>query len=96
MVEQSMVGGTCLIYCDYTPPPDNCLVDAANDYSLEEYRNRPDDVIEFQFREMFRKQLGDRVKVYDVKRLLSPGRSASAWMPRSIPAKAARFTIGFC
>ena len=34
MVEQSMVGGTCLIYCDYTPPPDNCLVEAADDYYI--------------------------------------------------------------
>ena len=73
MIKQSMVGGTCLIYCDYTEPPDNCLVEAADDYSLEEYRNRPDDALDFQFREMFRSQLGDRAKVYDVKRFAIAG-----------------------
>ena len=106
MVEQSMVGGTCLIYCDYTPPPDNCLVEAANDYSLEEYRNRPDDVIEFQFREMFRKQLGDRVKVYDVKRFavagsqcirvdasLDPGKGRSIYHWVLLKGRAIQFTL---
>ena len=106
MVEQSMVGGTCLIYCDYTPPPDNCLVEAANDYSLEEYRNRPDDVIELQFREMFRKQLGDRVKVYDVKRFavagsqcirvdasLDPGKGRSIYHWVLLKGRAIQFTL---
>ena len=106
MVEQSMVGGNCLIYCDYTPPPDNCLVEAANDYSLEEYRNRPDDVIEFQFREMFRKQLGDRAKVYEVKRFkiagtqcirvnasLDPGKGRSIYHWILLKGRAIQFTL---
>ena len=106
MVEQSMVGGTCLIYCDYTPPPDNCLVEAADDYSLEEYRNRPDDVIEFQFREMFRKQLGDRAKVYEVKRFkiagtqcirvnasLDPGKGRSIYHWILLKGRAIQFTL---
>ena len=106
MVEQSMVGGTCLIYCDYTPPPDNCLVEAADDYSLEEYENRPDDVIEFQFREMFRKQLGDRAKVYEVKRFkiagtqcirvdasLDPGKGRSIYHWILLKGRAIQFTL---
>ena len=106
MVEQSMVGGTCLIYCDYTPPPDNCLVEAADDYSLEEYQDRPDDVIEFQFREMFRKQLGDRAKVYEVKRFkiagtqcirvdasLNPGKGRSIYHWILLKGRAIQFTL---
>ena len=106
MVEQSMVGGTCLIYCDYIEPPDNCLVEAADDYSLEEYENRPDDVIEFQFREMFRKQLGDRAKVYEVKRFkiagtqcirvdasLNPGKGRSIYHWVLLKGRAIQFTL---
>ena len=106
MIEQSMVGGACLIYCDYIEPPDNCLVEAADDYSLEEYRDRPDDVIEFQFREMFRKQLGDRAKVYEVKRFsvagtqcirvdasLNPGKARSIYHWILLPGRAIQFTL---
>ena len=106
MVEQSMVGGTCLIYCDYTPPPDNCLVEAADDYSLEEYQNRPDDVIGFQFREMFRKQLGSRAEVYEVKRFkiagtqcirvdasLNPGKGRSVYHWILLKGRAIQFTL---
>lgn len=101
-----MVGGTCLIYCDYIEPPDNCLVEAADDYSLEEYENRSDDVIEFQFREMFRKQLGDRAKVYEVKRFkiagmqcirvdasLNPGEGRSIYHWVLLKGRAIQFTL---
>ena len=106
MIEQSMVGGTCLIYCDYIEPPDNCLVQAADDYSLEEYRDRPDDVIEFQFREMFRKQLGGRAEVYEVKRFtvagtqcirvdasLNPGKGRSIYHWVLLKGRAVQFTL---
>jgi len=106
MIEQSMVGGTCLIYCDYAELPDNCLIQAADDYSLEEYENRPDDVIEFQFREMFRDQLGDRAEVYEVKRFkiagtqcirvdasLNPGKGRSIYHWILLKGRAIQFTL---
>ena len=62
--------------------------------------------IEFQFREMFRKQLGDRAKVYEVKRfkiagtqcirmdaLLDPGKVRSIYHWILLKGRAIQFTM---
>lgn len=69
LIESQMADGSCVIFIEYSKPPDFCLIESSPGAFLKLYQNTSEDILKYQFSELFKTLSGPQTEVYEVKKL---------------------------
>ena len=70
LVESQMANGACVIFIEYSKPQDFCLIQSSPGAFLKLYQDTSEEILKFQFSELFKSEYGPQTEVYEVKKLM--------------------------
>ena len=70
LVEAQMENGSCVIFIEYSKPQDFCLIQSSPGAFLKLYQDTSEEILKYQFSELFKSQSGPQTEVYEVKKLM--------------------------
>ncbi|MBE6370700.1 MAG: hypothetical protein E7055_01330 [Lentisphaerae bacterium] len=70
LVEAQMTSGACVIFIEYGKPQDFCLIQSSSGAFLKLYRETTEEILKYQFSELFKTESGPQTEVYEVKKLM--------------------------
>ena len=65
-----MTSGACVIFIEYGKPQDFCLIQSSSGAFLKLYRETTEEILKYQFSELFKTESGPQTEVYEVKKLM--------------------------
>jgi len=69
-IEAQIAGGSCVIFIGYSKPQEFCIIQSSPGSYLPFYRNTTEDILKYQFSELFKTESGPQTEVYEVRKLM--------------------------
>lgn len=68
-IEAQIAGGSCVIFIGYSKPQEFCLIQSSPGSYLPLYKDTTEDILKYQFSELFKSEAGPQTEVYEVRKL---------------------------
>ena len=69
LIEAQIAGGSCVIFIGYSKPQEFCIIQSSPGSYLSLYQNTSEDILKYQFSELFKSETGPQTEVYEVRKL---------------------------
>ncbi len=69
LIESQMSDGSCVIFIEYSKPPDFCLIQSSPVAMLDLYLGSTEDTLKYQFSELFKSECGPQTEIYEIRKL---------------------------
>ena len=69
LIESQMSDGSCVIFIEYSKPPDFCLIQSSSVAMLDLYLGSTEDTLKYQFSELFKSECGPQTEIYEIRKL---------------------------
>ncbi|MBO4648788.1 MAG: protein kinase [Lentisphaeria bacterium] len=70
LIESQMENGSCVIFIEYSKPQDFCLIQSSPGSFLKLYQETSEEILKYQFSELFKTECGPQTEVYEIKKLM--------------------------